>query len=707
MRELTLTAEPQLLRMAIEPTERLPVSIDLAARLDVAETLLSAEANDNGRNIASNVSVDGSVVTLDVGGLANGSVSLIYITAAGSAGSSLRFVLLLQSVDPAARVAEEVIDPTTVLTWRGAYLPGSVYAYLDVVIADNTTWVALLDAPTAAPGEVEGEWQALSSGSDPTSSPEFADLNITTLATDSFFGNVAKSVLSWINTFTAWLKAMLTDAGRDTGFVSQDGVISLPSATQLQMNAGQVFYRKGKKTTTTENELITVTTASGNSYIGRAAADGALVSSGSVWTLADYLSGFCSVAITHGFNNHLIGLEERHNYGRDIRRHNNDHHGRGAFINPAGFIRTAPSAASPATLSLSSGTLFDEDIQTTVAPATTVRRWWRAVGGASVERDTVTSLDPRLMNGNLIRWDNNGTLTDGATGKYYPYFIYVSPEKWASSGGTTGIYVVVAQGEYASAAAAKAAPRPTLPGFPTNELVLLYVIPYKQANVNSVTLADADIVDWRASQLGGSAATGTFSAVASAISVDASGFDGNLTPADTNLQLVAQKVDDLVLGGGGGAELIEDSGDFVSISSWSSAALPVLDADEEFFVHLRATQTLPDVVSLKINNYEASNKYGSQRSSASTIISLSTLIALTAAASHEDVEIKLTVSRFPTSGRPRVHFETFGNTLSGTSGSIYYGDAMLFANEAPSILTFFVATNSYSGRIRIYKRKVQ
>ncbi|MDO8942920.1 MAG: hypothetical protein Q7U75_07025, partial [Desulfobacterales bacterium] len=517
MREFTLSAEPQLLRLAIEPTERLPISIDLAARLDVAEILLSAVANDNGRNIASNVSVDGTVVTLDIGGLADGSLSLIYITAAGSAGSALRFVLLLRSIDPAASVAETVIDPSTVLTWRGAYLPGSVYAYLDVVIDDSTTWIALIEAPTAAPGEVAGEWQALASGSDPTSSPEFADLNITTLATDSYFGNVAKSVLSWVNTFTAWLKALLTDAGRDTGFVSQDGVISLPSATQLQMDAGQVFYRKGKKTTTTENELITVTNASGNSYIGRASADGALVSSGSVWTLADYLAGFCSVTITHGFNNHLIALEERHNYGRDIRRHNNDHHGRGAFINPAGFIRTAPSAASPATINLSSGSLFDEDLHTPVAQSATCRRWWRAVGGASLERDTVVSSDPRLMNGNLIRWDNNGTLTNGATGKFYPYFIYVSPEKWVSSGGTTGIYVVVAQGEYANAAAAKAAPRPLLPGFPSNELVLLYVIPYKQASVNSVTLDNADIVDGRSRQLGGSAATGTFSAVASAI----------------------------------------------------------------------------------------------------------------------------------------------------------------------------------------------
>jgi hypothetical protein len=165
MREFTLSPEPQLLRMAIEPTERLPISIDLAARLDAAEVLLSAAANDNGRNIASNVSVDGTVVTLDVGGLANGSVSLIYITAAGSAGSALRFVLLLRSIDPADRVAEEVIDPTTVLTWRGAYLAGSVYAYLDVVTADSTTWIALLDAPTAAPGVVEGEWQALAVGS--------------------------------------------------------------------------------------------------------------------------------------------------------------------------------------------------------------------------------------------------------------------------------------------------------------------------------------------------------------------------------------------------------------------------------------------------------------------------------------------------------------------------------------------------------------
>ena len=44
---------------------------------------------------------------------------------------------------------------------------------------------------------------------------------------------------------------------------------------------------------------------------------------------------------------------------------------------------------------------------------------------------------------------------------------------------------------------------------------------------------------------------GAITKTASDTSVDASGFDGNLAPTDTDLQKVAQKVDDLVLGGGG------------------------------------------------------------------------------------------------------------------------------------------------------------
>lgn len=355
----------------------------------------------------------------------------------------------------------------------------------------------------------------------PTSadSPEYADILITSLSADSFFVNTAKSVLSWITKFTDWLKAALTDAGRDTGFLGQAQPASIPTATSFRLGAGNTFYQKGKKAALVADADVEVSNPNGISYIGMAAGAGALVSSELVWTLEDFLAGYCSVAITHGYNNHLIGFEERHNYGRDIRRHMNDHLGRGAFINPAGFLRTAPSAASPGTIDISSGSQFDEDLHVQHGQALTCRRWWRAPGGASLQRDTVTSADMRVMNGNLIRWDNNGTLTNGSPGNYYPYFVYAASEKWASSGNTTGLYVVMAQGEYPNAAAAKAAPRPTLPGFPTNELVLLYVVPFKQANVNSVTLANADIVDWRASQLGGSASTGTFSAVASAIAL--------------------------------------------------------------------------------------------------------------------------------------------------------------------------------------------
>ena len=46
--------------------------------------------------------------------------------------------------------------------------------------------------------------------------------------------------------------------------------------------------------------------------------------------------------------------------------------------------------------------------------------------------------------------------------------------------------------------------------------------------------------------------TGTDDQTAAEVTVTATGFDGNLATTDTNLQLVTQKVDDLVLGGGGG-----------------------------------------------------------------------------------------------------------------------------------------------------------
>ena len=59
---------------------------------------------------------------------------------------------------------------------------------------------------------------------------------------------------------------------------------------------------------------------------------------------------------------------------------------------------------------------------------------------------------------------------------------------------------------------------------------------------------------------------GTDDQTAAEVPVTATGFDGNLSPTDNNMQLVAQAVDDLALGGGGGGPLSTTTTDIPNIT---------------------------------------------------------------------------------------------------------------------------------------------
>jgi hypothetical protein len=91
---------------------------------------------------------------------------------------------------------------------------------------------------------------------------------------------------------------------------------------------------------------------------------------------------------------------------------------------------------------------------------------------------------------------------------------------------------------------------------------------------------------------------------ASAISVDATGFNGNLTTGDTNVQLVAQKVDDLVAGSGIPTTIVDAKGDLIVATAADTPAIvsvgtngQVLTADSALTAGVKwATPTVYEAV---------------------------------------------------------------------------------------------------------------
>lgn len=162
MIQMTLSPTPRILSVTIEPTELVPVQIDLVVRLATGETIDSASCADGGRGIGNNVAVAGTSVQLDIAGLVNGTISLVVITALGDAGSIIRCVLVVHCIDPAHRISPVVIPPTGALIMRGVYRAPAIYRQYDVVTQAGAPWFALVDVPAAAPGVDANEWAALS-----------------------------------------------------------------------------------------------------------------------------------------------------------------------------------------------------------------------------------------------------------------------------------------------------------------------------------------------------------------------------------------------------------------------------------------------------------------------------------------------------------------------------------------------------------------
>ena len=159
--------------------------------------------------------------------------------------------------------------------------------------------------------------------------------------------------------------------------IQQAGVPTYSSTTiTLPTTGGAITYwNQGTKYTTASNITLNTGALTNDTiyFIYFADATGTLTSSTTPWILSSMVP--VCILFKSSLNSAVAVYDERHDYTRDIDWHTNAHATIGSRIKPsdfASFTVGAGTAGTPAnvTWSIGGGTLYDEDLQTTISSAT-------------------------------------------------------------------------------------------------------------------------------------------------------------------------------------------------------------------------------------------------------------------------------------------------------------------------------------------------
>jgi hypothetical protein len=329
------------------------------------------------------------------------------------------------------------------------------------------------------------------------------------------------------------------------GFVNRtDSTIAIDASGVFTLSKVAASFRvwvNGVKFDLTTSQTVTVTEDQNLTFI-YIDSSGVLQKSTSAWDLTSGLTAPVAIVFKDGTN--YAKTDERHGYERNKAWHNWAHFNIGAMYR-SGLTGTFANA----TLSVTQGVIADEDIVfDTEETKTTASLWYR--NGASGMRMIRSSSTPYYQSGGVIYYDNNsGTLQPVTNNRYTTVWVY------ASNDPVEPIYVVVGQNNDVNVATARNAERPTI-NLSTAEWKLIYRVIYRNLG-GAATYIEA--ADFRTVQTGTptTAITTDHAALinrdalnshpATAISVDASGFNGNLATTDDTVQKVAQKLDDLTV----------------------------------------------------------------------------------------------------------------------------------------------------------------
>lgn len=207
-------------------------------------------------------------------------------------------------------------------------------------------------------------------------------------------------------------------------------------------------------------------------------ATGTLVSSTSAWDPASTQTVPVATIYWDGTNG-AIG-EERHSAERDLALHAYLHHTRGTAYD-SGLAGTFTNT----TLSIATGTVFDEDLRLDLTgPLTSCKLWYRNGSNQMVFSEGSTT--PYAVNAGALQWDNAGTLTNAGANKYVANWVYATNDL------THPVYVVVGQTEHTTITLARAGTDPVLPNIGIREWKLLYKVIYQNVGGTPTFVESSD-----------------------------------------------------------------------------------------------------------------------------------------------------------------------------------------------------------------------
>lgn len=377
----------------------------------------------------------------------------------------------------------------------GAFFDGSYASGTDGMILQSTgtstKWVG-----TSTLGFVSSQW--LSSGSDiyfnagnigiGTSSPlQRLDLvdatGVGALRLGSTSVSLAGSMRFNDNDFQGYdgdkwrsLTSLSSVSKERTGFPNRtDTSISFNSSTRTFVITGSNFKVYSEGVGYVKNtESIQISNTVGVHYIYYAPTTAVLTESMTSWGLTD---GTVQIATIYWTGTEGLIGEERHGLTMDSMTHEYLHRTVGARYN-SGFAGTFSSNPN---FSVTGGSFYDEDIESSTSTTQTTLRILYRSGSNFVATATTTSY--YLETANIIQYDNSGTLTDVGNNNFVAYWVF------ATNDPSTPIYGVVGQRQDTTLTNARANNTYESLSFgnvPFKEMKLLYRVIIKRSGVSEL-----------------------------------------------------------------------------------------------------------------------------------------------------------------------------------------------------------------------------
>jgi hypothetical protein len=360
------------------------------------------------------------------------------------------------------------------------------------------------------------------------------------------------------------------------GFVDGSMTFTLTDA-----GAGYNVAIGGVITAFSGNDTVVITDTQGRWYIYYDATF-TLVASQTIWTIDGTVAPVATVYWDATANDSYDTLsEERHLWTMDVATHQTLHESVGARISDGLDLTYTPGAGAAdadAQVAITGGVLYDEDIEITIVDAgvpaadyeqdlglpAKIPIWYRLGPDANDRWASVAAGDYpiRYTTQGRYNWNNAGTWQQASVtdGNFFNAWICYGPRP------TDPVFAIQGQTDHATLTAAltETLDDMTLAGLPVPEVVYAYRVTYETnaagyANTPSSRIVEAAMIPGTAP--GGRAPRGidhntllnrdlASAHPADVIEVDASGFAGNLSATDVEVQTALDTLDAMSAGGG-------------------------------------------------------------------------------------------------------------------------------------------------------------